>query len=293
MGTFLNAAHAVLERSGRPMTAREITQDALDQGYLSTSGKTPWQTMKSKLSTDILTLGERSLFMRSAEGTFALRAWSKVRAEFVADRFQRALFDEEILVFPASSLRKYAPGPGIHRSLDDRLLLAECFGMRRREAEEDLSVIQLVSVFIIRHNDRVLTYKRTRRLPESRLHGYYSLNFGGHLNPADVVPLFSILKPEEGWVWLRRELHEEVRLPPHAVRRFKYRGLLFDDSKPVSRQHVGVVYEAFVDTATFEIGERGFLMDPKYETVEAIRSRAMEFENWSLVLLNAIEKDWE
>ena len=158
--------------------------------------------------------------------------------------------------------------------------------MQRREAEENFEVVQLVSVFIVRHGDRYLTYKRTKRLPESRLHGYYSLAFGGHLNPDDLLPLLNIFDPSVGNPLLERELHEELRLPEHASANIKYRGLLYDDSRQVSSQHLGLAYTVFVSTEQFEIGERGFLMDPKYETLDEIERRLSAFENWSVMLFD-------
>ena len=159
--------------------------------------------------------------------------------------------------------------------------------MRRREAEEDLSVIQLVSVFIVHHDDRYLTYKRTKRLPESRLHGMYSIAFGGHLNPDDISRLLNIFDPGLGAALLERELGEELRLKAGEITEISYRGLLYDDSRPVSRQHLGISYDVWLRTGKFEIGERGFLMDAKFETLEQIQARLSDFENWSHMIIEA------
>ena len=177
MGQFTKAAYEVLKREMRPLTAREITEIAAREGRLRSSGKTPWQTMKSKLSTDILSHGPGSLFMRVEEGRFSLREWKGLYPEHIAQRFQKALFDEDIVVFPSASLKKYVPIVGLYGgALECDALLRECRPMRRREAEENTSVIQLVSNFIVHFKDKYLTYKRTRLLPENRLHGYYSLD---------------------------------------------------------------------------------------------------------------------
>ena len=291
MGVFLNAAYRVLKSSGCPLTAFEIADAALALDILESKGQTPGQTMKSKLSTDILHNGETSLFMRSDAGKFALREWKSKIGEHVADRYQKALFDEDIVVFPTASLTKYIPHVGLHGDTSCVLdLMKECRPMRRRLAEEDFGVVQLVSVFIIRYKDQVLTHKRTKRLPESRLHGFYSISFGGHLNPEDVGPLFNIFAPDQSYPMLERELHEEVRFPDGAIRKLVYRGLLYDDSRQVSRQHIGFVYEVVVNTDAFEIGERGFLMDAKYESLDQIRERISEFENWSAMLAQALEE---
>jgi predicted NUDIX family phosphoesterase len=249
--------------------------------------------MKSKLSTDILRHRDRSPFMRSEPGVFALREWSGGIQEFHADRHQPALFDEDIVVFPRESLSKYVPGRGLFSSsTDSRDLGLELRPMRRREAEDDTTVIQLVSVFIVRSDRDILTYKRSKRLPESRLHGFYSLSFGGHLNPDDVGTLLNIFDPEQAFAMLERELGEELRLDRHTSRSFTYRGLLYDDSRSVSQQHLGIVYEVTVSSKSFVIGERGFLMDPKYESVEQIRERLADFENWSVLLIETLGHLW-
>lgn len=286
MGQFTKAAYEVLKREMRPLTAREIADIAVRDGLLRSSGKTPWQTMKSKLSTNILSSGSESLFMRVEEGRFSLREWKGRYPEHVANRFTKALFDEDIVVFPSGSLKAYVSRPGLYAgNLDRNALLGECRPMRRREAEEDASVIQLVSVFVVRYRDRILTYKRTRRLPESRLHGFYSIGFGGHLNPEDLRPLLNIFDPDMAAPLLLRELGEELRLDRGEIPRLRYRGLLYDDSRPVSRQHLGITYDVFLRSEKFEIGERGFLMDAKFETLDEIISRREEFENWSWILI--------
>ncbi|MCL4552044.1 MAG: hypothetical protein M1305_00595, partial [Candidatus Marsarchaeota archaeon] len=211
--------------------------------------------------------------------------WVRHMPEYTAPRFKKRLLDEDVIVFPASSLHKYLPCAGLHADrIDGAALLSECFPMRRRVAEADPSVIQLVSVFVIREGDRFLTYKRTKRLPESRLHGFYSLGFGGHLNPGDLLPLFDISDPDLGMMILERELNEEVTVPRSGMS-FHYRGLLYDDSNSLSRQHLGIVNDVFVAVPEYTIGERGFLIDPKFETLAQIAARMDEFESWSAMLI--------
>jgi predicted NUDIX family phosphoesterase len=285
LGDFLRAAYSILKKEDRPLTAREIAAIAEERGELKSEGKTPFQTMKSKLSTEILRKGSDSVFMRISEGKFALREWGT--KEHVAHRYQKALFDEDIVVFPAESISKYIPGPGLNRNAFDRgALMAECRPMRRRVAEETYSVIQLVSVFIVRYEDNYLTYKRSKRLPESRLHGFYSIAFGGHLNPSDLKPLLNIFDPELAGPLLLRELGEELRIDSAESLDLRYRGLLYDTSRDISKQHLGIAYDVFTSKKEYQIGERGFLMDAKYESLSQIVSRLPDFENWSVLLVN-------
>ena len=51
--TFLQAAVTVLESAGRAMTADEITAEALRQGLISRSGKTPTATMSAELYMNV------------------------------------------------------------------------------------------------------------------------------------------------------------------------------------------------------------------------------------------------
>lgn len=54
-GTFLDAAAVVLRRAKRPLTAREITTKATNEGLLGGSaGRTPHRTMSSALYMDVL-----------------------------------------------------------------------------------------------------------------------------------------------------------------------------------------------------------------------------------------------
>lgn len=289
MGHFLNIAFKVLSEEGTPLSSREITDLGLAKGWLLSNGRTPWQTMKSKLSTNILKEKNNSLFMRTNQGKFALRQWKGTKVdEYVADRFQKALLDEDIVVFPASSLKKYIDGKGFFTTPieNGKRLLNECRSMPRRDAEDDCSVIQLVSTFVIRFESRYLTYKRTKRLPEKRLHGFYSIAFGGHINPDEIPSLFDIFRPESAGVFLVRELEEEVVIPKDQPPTIIYKGLLYDDSRDISRQHLGIVYDVYLKSDEYEIGERGFLMDPRFETIPQIKSRISDFENWSIILLN-------
>lgn len=289
MGHFLDTAYKVLSDAKEPLTSMKITEIGTQNSWLHTTGKTPWQTMKSKLSTDILRNKEKSLFMRAEKGLFALRSWDK--NEYIADRYQKALLEEDIVVFPASSLNKYISIPGLHTiPLDDSYrLLRECYAMERNIAENEPNVIQLISVFLVRYKDKILTHKRTKRLPEKRLHGFYSAFFGGHLNPDDLPPLFNIFLPENSQ-YLLREFSEEVIIPQGSLSKIEYKGLLYDDSRQVSKQHLGIVYDVFLNQSDYDIGERGFLMDSKFENVAMMFSRINDFENWSVFLIKH-EKD--
>ncbi len=293
MGHFLDVAQQILQETQDPLSAKEIVGLAKTRGILHTTGQAPEEIMRSKLSTNILVRKEHSIFMRASKGRFALRVWNDRLNEYVADRFQKALLDEYIAVFPSKSLFNHIDGKGLHltpmKNFQD--LVTECSEMLRRKAEQDFQVIQLISVFIVRFGDQYLTYKRTKRLPEERLHGYYSIIFGGHFNLTDILPMFNVFSSEYSYLKPIRELQEEVRWPKTDHPAIRYKGLLYDDSRDVSRQHLGIVYDVFLQSNIYQIGEKGFLMDPRFETLSEIEKRINEFENWSVLIVEHEQKE--
>jgi len=72
---FLIVAKQVLEIAQRPMRPQEIVSVAIRNGMLSDkrAGKTPHQTMKSKLSVHVRKHGDKSIFVRMEPGKFYLR----------------------------------------------------------------------------------------------------------------------------------------------------------------------------------------------------------------------------
>jgi len=71
-GTFKDAAIKVLRQSGKPLHYREIVERALSMGYVSTSGKTPADSMGSRIATDLKNKGKRSAFIKTAPGYYGI-----------------------------------------------------------------------------------------------------------------------------------------------------------------------------------------------------------------------------
>ena len=62
---LLDAAFAVLSKSGQPMSSRDIVQIVMNEGLWTTKGKTPWDTLSANLYTDISKNGVRSRFVKA------------------------------------------------------------------------------------------------------------------------------------------------------------------------------------------------------------------------------------
>ncbi|MBI3184290.1 MAG: restriction endonuclease [Myxococcales bacterium] len=72
--TFYEAALRVLEGAGRPLHVFEITEKSIQQNLLSHVGKTPEQTMLSRLAAMARRRGDRKVIV-TAKDTFALADW--------------------------------------------------------------------------------------------------------------------------------------------------------------------------------------------------------------------------
>ena len=74
--SFIDAGYEILKRTGKSLTAEEITTIALDQGLISTTGKTPSATMSAQIYMDIRRKADNSRFVKVDRGKFELREWS-------------------------------------------------------------------------------------------------------------------------------------------------------------------------------------------------------------------------
>src|SRR5215475_11675350 len=78
--TFYEAALRVLEAAGQPLTSVEITERSIAQGLLSHVGKTPEQTMLSRLAAMARRARDRRVTVTGPE-TFALTDWALLPAD--------------------------------------------------------------------------------------------------------------------------------------------------------------------------------------------------------------------
>ena len=68
----LDAAEMVLREAGEPLHYRELTRRMIDRGLWTTRGKTPWETVNSRINEDIKLFGAISRFRREGSGHFAV-----------------------------------------------------------------------------------------------------------------------------------------------------------------------------------------------------------------------------
>ncbi len=69
---FKAAARLVLEEVGHPLHYTDITELALESGYLKSRGRTPHNTMRARLSVDVRD-NKESPFVQTAPGVYGLK----------------------------------------------------------------------------------------------------------------------------------------------------------------------------------------------------------------------------
>ena len=149
----------------------------------------------------------------------------------------------------------------------------------RAEVENDPGYQQIIPYVVFRHDGRYFLTHRLRASSEKRLRKQYSLGIGGHINPGDLEAGDPIL---DG---LRREWGEE------GIYDGKFEaqliGLLNDDSSPVSKVHLGVVFVVDGDSPNISIRETDKLAG-ELLTLEEMRIYYLGMESWSQMVYDRL-----
>ena len=147
----------------------------------------------------------------------------------------------------------------------------------RRDAEETEEFVQLIPSFVIFRGNEVLSFNRTKKSPEKRLHNRNSIVFGGHLQSND-DPGFLLDHPGYAETFLFRELHEELSFDKPLLR-FEYIGVLYLQDTAFERQHAGLVFAVEVPEGTKPKSE-----EPGYHN-------ALEFLLWDEIAQSPVMSD--
>lgn len=153
-----------------------------------------------------------------------------------------------------------------------RVIRERHFFKPRAEVENDPSFQQIIPYVVFRHGERYLLTHRLRASSEKRLRKQYSLGVGGHINPGDLEGGDPIL---DG---LKREWAEEVIYRGRFAARLL--GLLNEESSPVSKVHLGVVFLVEGDSPDVQIRETDKLAG-ELLTLDEMRIHFLEMESWS------------
>jgi predicted NUDIX family phosphoesterase len=153
------------------------------------------------------------------------------------------------------------------------------FFKSRAEVENDPQFQQIIPYVVFRHDTRYFLTHRLRASSERRLRKQYSLGIGGHINPGDLEAGDPIL---DG---LKREWSEEVvydgRFEAQLI------GLLNDDSSPVSKVHLGVVFLVDGDSPNIAIRETDKLAG-ELLTLDEMKIYYLGMESWSQMVYDRL-----
>lgn len=290
----------------RPMTPRDIWWVGKDKmGLFSDkrAGRTPWQTLKSKLSVYVRTKGKQSEFVRTAPGRFYLRELMDEKVQiYEAPPLRPPNPEENVLVFPSSALNEVGRFQGIKknwRNFARRILDAKlCKYIPRLIAERDSNHKQVLTYIMVCRGDQILAFKRgTYTWIEEFLRGSHCIGFGGHVTEKD-YDLF-----DRDWLGIKRtaarELAEELNIPRVDRSRLLLGdgltcvGVLNDDSSDVGRRHFAFVFRYDVkDGPTWNNPQRGekAITQLRWLDMSTPRFSIREFEYWSQLCLRAYFK---
>jgi len=192
---------------------------------------------------------------------------------------------EYVLGLPAQILIRHDVGQGFTGDtfcLDDMLVHAEL--RPRDEAETDPSWKHFATYAVVCTDRHVLSYLRTKAGGESRLHGLRSIGIGGHVNPGDGAGgarRWSAVALDRAAL---RELDEEIALP--AERRLDFIGFINDDSNPVGRVHIGLVYRCALTSGRLATAQEAAITDCKMLAGPELVAGRDRYETWSQILID-------
>ncbi len=169
----------------------------------------------------------------------------------------------------------------VSEGLDEaqRIFRDRSFFMPRRDVEEDPGYQQIIPYVVFRHGDRYFLTKRLKASSEKRLRHLYSLGVGGHINPEDVAGGDPVMSG------MRREWEEEVAYSGSSAARLL--GLIHEESAPVGRVHLGVVFLIEGDTDQIAIRETDKLSG-ELLTLAEMRIFYLEMESWSQIVYDRL-----
>lgn len=192
------------------------------------------------------------------------------------------VFSEHVLcvsredIFPDGAWHGFVDA-GLERAV--AVIRERSFFMPRAEVEDDPAYQQIIPYVVFRHGDRYFLTRRLKASGEKRLRQQYSLGVGGHINPGDLAGGDPI---NDG---LRREWEEEVQYRGQFAARML--GLINDDSAPVSRVHLAVVFLVEGDSPAIAIRETDKLSG-ELLTLEEMRIFYLGMESWSQIVYDRL-----
>jgi predicted NUDIX family phosphoesterase len=194
--------------------------------------------------------------------------------------------DELVFAFPTEGLWKLIPyiKRGLIKGNSEVLkrIVQDGLFRKRGELEEDPSFKQIIPYAIISSGDSFYLFRRTSGQREKILHNKFTLGAGGHMNPG--APKAS--KEQYLIGELIRELSEEVKLINGClIDDIEFIGFINDDTIPVGRAHIGLLYNIHVSNKEVYINETD-KMTAEWIDKSVLAEFYKEMETWSKIVFD-------
>lgn len=254
----------------------------------------------SHKSQDVTGVGPRDFFMHGAsEGKTrisprkSLRSPRKIglRPREISDMFHHS--HAYILAIRSQVLQsaKLHPNNGqlitdpqkVHQIMEIIVDLNNQELLPRQDIENNPSFLQIIPYPIFRCGRKVLTYSRGISGREERLKYEKSLGFGGHIAALDPVSCQARFCSVPSHA-------EEVLFQKVGVKGGAYRwrriGIIWDDTTPANRVHLGIIYVLDVDSETdVKVLDNEVIVQPMWTPLAGLS--AERFESWSQICLRS------
>lgn len=197
--------------------------------------------------------------------------------------------EESLIVVPYVTVSELLPGAGVWPVSEALLnLISTPSAMRRADAELTTEVTQLISYYVVKNGDRILTHWRTRRQPEKRLTGVRAVGLSGHMTISDLPGLTTQDLFHQGSAsgYANRELAEEVSVQITSEYPISLRCCIWEPVDDFGKQHLGLVY-LVPAKEEIKVLEPGLIADATFERVSDIRANYRNFTSWSRLLLES------
>lgn len=201
--------------------------------------------------------------------------------------------EEQILVIERKLLEQIGMFQGLEFDVDRYLRKIFARGnprfMPRSQAEQDPAYKQLIPYVIMNYEGKYLSYVRGKRAGETRLTGHRSIGIGGHINPADDMPLLNRdYKTDSREMYLtavEREVAEEVVVEANHTDHIV--ALLNDESNEVGRVHLGIVHYWILDAPKVNKREQ-MITQMTFKTTAELQEVRDTMETWSQLCLSGL-----
>ncbi len=199
--------------------------------------------------------------------------------------------EEQVLVVERKVVEEVGMFQGLNFEVDRYLRKLFVPGVLRfiprSQAEADTGYKQLIAYVIMTYGGKYLSYVRGKRAGEARLVGNTSIGIGGHINPADEMPLFNTDFREIYLTAVQREVSEEVYVEAKHTDRIV--ALLNDDSNEVGRVHLGIVHHWTLDSAKVNKREQ-MITQMSFASAEELEEIRDSLETWSSLCLSHLDE---